>query len=131
MCRLFKPLSSFKYLSNWSSIYCIIGLKLKQRQCQNYINRIAVFLPCQAHFLSLNVCVSFSLNNHVIEESHFQACTHNLFISVLLDHTCQPFENIMGVKARKRPFPTAFLSKALHTPKVKTISMGEMFGNFI
>ena len=32
MCRLFKPLSSFKYLSNWSSTYCIIGLKLKQRK---------------------------------------------------------------------------------------------------
>ena len=48
-----------------------------------------------------------------------------------LTHTCQLFENFMGEKARKWPFSTDFLSKAVQASKVLTISMGEMFGNFI
>ena len=46
-------------------------------------------------------------------------------------HTCQPFVNFKEEIARKLPFLTDFLSKAMHAPKVIRISMGEMFGNFI
>ena len=37
----------------------------------------------------------------------------------------------MGEKARKWAFSTDFLRKAEHASKIVTISIGEMFGNFI
>ena len=46
-------------------------------------------------------------------------------------HTCHLSENFMGEKAQKLPFSMDFLNKTVHASKVMTVSMGEMFGNFV
>ena len=47
------------------------------------------------------------------------------------NHTCQLFLKFHGGDSAKLPFSTDFLSKAMRASKVMTISMGEMFGNFM
>ena len=52
-------------------------------------------------------------------------------MKLIIDHTCQLSDNFMGEKVRKWPFSKDFLSKAARAAKIMTISIEEIFGNFI